>query len=84
MKRLDWAAALLVTAGLLATGCRSCQSPYDYGSPVADCACTGCTACGHGRAGSVLSGGYASGEEYYDTGTVIESVPADAEPTAAE
>ena len=65
MKRIALAAALLLAAGFSATGCRSCQSPYDYGSPVADCACAGCTASNGGRAGSVLSNGYASGGEYY-------------------
>lgn len=65
MKRLAFAATLLLAACFLATGCRSCQSCHDYGSPVADCACTGCTSCGNGRAGSVLSGGYAT-ETVYD------------------
>ncbi len=60
MKRLAFAVAMLLTLGTVATGCRSCQSPYDYGSPVADCECQSCAACGDGRAGSVLSGGYAT------------------------
>ena len=71
MKRLA-ALAMVLGAATFATGCRSCQSPYDYGSPVADCTCQSCTDCGHGRAGSVLSGGYSSEAVY-------ESVPLDAE-----
>ncbi len=65
-------AALLLAASALGTGCRSCQSPHDYSSPVADCECNSCG----GRAGSVLSGvgqtAYQEGEEYYDDISVDE------------
>ncbi len=73
MKRLAFAATLLIATSFVATGCRSCQSCHDYDSPVADCACASCTACGSGRAGSVLSGGYASE-------TVYDAVPQEAIP----
>jgi hypothetical protein len=74
MKRVAFAATLLLGATALATGCRSCQSPYDYTPPVANCECVGATGCGHGRVGSVLSGGYAN-EPVYD----YESVPHEGE-----
>jgi hypothetical protein len=82
MKRLAFAAALLLAVGSLATGCRSCQSPYDYDSPVADCTCTGCTACGNCRAGSVLSGGYATEApyEYYEGDEYAPATPTEAAP----
>lgn len=58
----------LIVFGFAAVGqgCRSCHSPYDYSSPVADGECAGCDTYG-GRAGSVLSTSYAALQpEYYD------------------
>lgn len=77
MKRLVFAAALMVGVSSLASGCRSCQSPYDYGPPVADCNCAGCNACGAGRAGSVLSHGYTT-ESVYET-TPVEMATTEAD-----
>ena len=81
MKRLVFVTALLVGVSSLASGCRSCQSCYDYGSPVADCNCPGCTACGTGRAGSVLSSGYAT-ESIYEA-TPGEMAPLEVGTTSA-
>ncbi|MGI9456825.1 MAG: hypothetical protein ACR2NU_09695 [Aeoliella sp.] len=71
MKRPMFAKLLLATlvscASTLGTGCRSCHSPHDYSSPVADC---GCNSCG-GRAGSAFSGAVAAPQEY------VEPVPQD-------
>lgn len=41
-------------------GCRACSTPYDYAPPVADCACG---TCGHGRAGSNITGSYCNGDQ---------------------
>jgi hypothetical protein len=82
MKRLVLSALLVLGSMPLATGCRSCESPYDYTPPVDNCQCQGCTACGAGRAGSILSGGYAS-EEVYDEayGGDLAPMPTEAEVT---
>lgn len=65
MKRLVFAATLLLAAVASAVGCRSCQSCHDYDRPVADCHCGACSTCGSGRSGSNLSG-----TAGYDTGLV--------------
>ncbi len=82
MKRFALASLLLV-ASSIGTGCHSCQSPYDYSSPVAG---SQCGSCGSGRAGSTLSGGCTTcsqepletvpqyEESYLDQGTMMESV----------
>lgn len=71
MKRFVFAVVLGLASVSFGTGCRSCQSCHDYDPPVANCQCAGCDTCGGGRAGSVLSRGYAGGEviaqpEMYD------------------
>lgn len=57
MKRL--LSTLMVLAASLANqGCQSCCAPHDYTPPVASHECSRYGGgCGHGRAGSVLSGG---------------------------
>lgn len=78
-------ASLLILAGTLSSGCRSCSNPYDYSSPVANCGCDSCnTACG-GRAGSVLSGQashYAAHEALGET--IITQEPTLAQPMVGE
>lgn len=83
MKRFVLAIVLGFGAAGFGTGCRSCQNCHDYDPPVADCQCAGCTACGHGRAGSVLSGGYMGGELITEP-SVYDSQPMHGEPIAPE
>lgn len=40
---------LAAVAGAAQLGCRACQNPYDYSSPVSGTGCGGCNEC---RAGS--------------------------------
>ncbi|MEM6330675.1 MAG: hypothetical protein AAF790_10545 [Planctomycetota bacterium] len=60
MQRLMTALALaaVTVCGAAQLGCRACGGNcYDYAPPVADCHCN---ACGGGRSGSIMPGGYAA------------------------
>ena len=79
--------ALLLTLGAATlAGCRACGTCYDYSPPVADCVCG---TCGHGRAGSIISGSaVSSGEVLYDE-SQPQAIPAptdagDSAPTPEE
>lgn len=63
-------------------GCRACGTCYDYSPPVADCVCG---TCGHGRAGSIISGGVQAGEgEVVYEESQPSATPAPAEPSETD
>ncbi len=48
---------LAVAAGAAQLGCRACQNPYDYSSPVSGASCGGCNECRAGSYAAANSGG---------------------------
>ncbi len=73
---------LIATCLLIAAsaGCRICDSPYDYCSPVVDSAYDGASYEGTPHDGMHHEGG----PEYYEEGPAVEQVPTPArKPTAA-
>lgn len=58
---------LTAVAGASQLGCRACQNPYDYSSPVAGACCGGCNECRAGSYAAANAGGH----------TVIAEAPTD-------
>jgi hypothetical protein len=62
---------VLVIAAVVAAaqlGCRACQNPYDYSSPVSGASCGGCNECRAGSYAAAKAGGH----------TVVAQTPTDA------
>ena len=49
---------LAAVAGAAQLGCRACQNPYDYSSPVSGACCGGCNECGAGTYAAARAGGH--------------------------
>ena len=49
---------LAALAGAAQLGCRACQNPYDYSSPVAGASCGGCNECRAGTYAAAQAGGH--------------------------
>ncbi|TWT95912.1 hypothetical protein Pla108_29890 [Botrimarina colliarenosi] len=61
MRKPSIVALMLATAaGAAQMGCRACQNPYDYSSPVAGAACGGCHECRAGSYAAAKVGGHSA------------------------